>query len=161
LPVLTGGPRDAPARHRTLHAAIAWSFELLDPEEQALFRRLAPFRGFTLDAATAVCFTLEDGPGSVSVALPPVQLDPTAGLASPVDKSMLHVEEDAEGQPWFVMLETVREFALERLETSGESAAVWRRHALFYLRLVEQLEPHLQNMPQDVFVKRLQREQAN
>jgi non-specific serine/threonine protein kinase len=59
------------------------------------------------------------------------------------------------------MLETVREFALERLEASGESAAVWRRHALYYLRLVEQLEPRLQNIPEDVFVKRLQREQAN
>jgi predicted ATPase/transcriptional regulator with XRE-family HTH domain len=161
LPLLTGGPRDAPARHRTLHAAIAWSFELLDPEEQTLFRRLAPFRGFTLDAATAVCVAPEAGPGSASVALPPVHLQPLAGLASLVDKSLLHVEEDAEGQPWFAMLETVREFALERLETSGESAAVWRRHALYYLRLVEQLEPRLQDIPQDVFVKRLQREQAN
>jgi len=161
LPLLTGGPRDAPARHRTLHAAIAWSFDLLDPEEQMLFRRLAPFRGFTLEAATAVCVAADEGPGSASVALPPAHLEPEAGLASLVDKSLLHVEEDVEGQPWFSTLETVREFALKRLEASGESAAVWRRHALHYLRIVEQLEPRLQNIPQDVFVKRLQRDQAN
>jgi predicted ATPase/DNA-binding CsgD family transcriptional regulator len=161
LPVLTGGPRDAPARHQTLRDTIAWSYHLLDANEQTMFRRLAPFHGFSLEAATTVCVSPSDGPGRTTIALPPLRLDPREGLASLVDKSLLRVEEDAEGQPWFAMLETVREFALERLEASGESAAVWRRHALYCLRFVEQLEPGLQDLPQRVFADRVEREHAN
>jgi predicted ATPase len=88
-------------------------------------------------------------------------VDAQAGLGSLVDKSLLRVEEDVDGQPWYVMLETVREFALEQLAASSEAQAIWRRHALYYLRLVEQLEPGLQTLPQDVFVNRLEREHAN
>ncbi len=161
LPLLTGGPRDAPERQQSLRDTIAWSYNLLDAEEQTLFRRLAPFRGCSLEAATTVCVSPSDGPGTTTIALPPLHLDPRDGLASLVDKSLLRVEEDAEGQPWFVMLETVREFAVERLEATSEAAAVWRRHALYYLGFVEQREPKLQSLAQDVFVNRLEREHAN
>ena len=103
LPLLTGGARDLPARQQTLRAAIAWSYDLLAPEEQALFRRLAVFvGGCTVEAVAGVC-----GPDG--------ELAVLAGLTSLVDQSLLQVEESANGEPRFRMLETVREFALEQL----------------------------------------------
>ena len=104
LPVLTGGARDAPERHRTLRAAIDWSFGLLDLDEQTLFARLSVFAGgFTLEAAEAVC----DAP-----------LD---GLASLVEKSLLTQRQGTGGDPRFTLLETVREYAREQLEQRGEA----------------------------------------
>jgi len=108
LDLLNAGPRDAPARQQTLRAAIGWSHELLDPETQALFARLGVFvGGWSLDAAEAVC-----GPDALD------------GLAALVDHSLVH----RRGQR-FGMLETVREYALERLEERGETPAYRRRHA--------------------------------
>ena len=93
LPVLTAGARDAPARHQTLRAAIDWSFELLDDEEQALFATLSVFAGgFTLEAAETVC--------DASI----------EGLASLVEKSLLAQGESPEGEPRFSMLETLVEY---------------------------------------------------
>ncbi|CAA9568860.1 MAG: hypothetical protein AVDCRST_MAG49-3384 [uncultured Thermomicrobiales bacterium] len=124
LRVLAGGPRDAPARQRTLRSAIAWSHDLLPPEEQTLFRRLAVFAGgWTAGAAEAVCG--ED------------EFDTLDGLFGLVDHSLVRrVEPVGRGapvasdhEPRFRMLETVREFALERLEASGEAEAVRSRHA--------------------------------
>ncbi len=161
LPLLSGGPRDAPARQRTLRATITWSYELLDPDEQTLFRRLAPFRGCTVEAVASVCVKAPEGPRSKVLDLPSLALDTTAGLASLVDKSLLHVEEDAHGVAWYVMLETVREFALVQLEYSLEAAAVWRRHAWYYLRLAEQSDATQQGVREDVFVNRLEREHGN
>ena len=161
LPLLTGGPRDAPTRQQTLRATIGWSYELLSADEQALFRRLAPFRGCTLDSVNTVCVTPGEGPGATTLALPSLSLDARAGLESLVNKSLLRVEEDEHGQPWYVMLETVREFALEQLEASGEAGAVWRRHTWYYLRLAEQSAPGSQAMRQDHFVLRLEREHGN
>jgi non-specific serine/threonine protein kinase len=161
LGLLADGPRDAPARQQTLRATITWSYDLLTTEERALFRRLAPFRGCTLEGVSHVCVAASDGPRQTSVALTPLTLDARAGMASLVEKNLLRVEEDERGEPWYVMLETVREFALERLEASPEAPAVWRRHAWYYLRLVEQSDSAVRALRQDVFLNRLEREHAN
>ena len=120
LPVLTGGARDAPARHRTLRAAIDWSFGLLDGEEQALFARLSVFAGgFTLEAAEAVCDASIDG------------------LASLVDKSLVTQRDGHDAR--FALLETVREYARERLDERAEATRLDERHAEYFLELVEGL----------------------
>ena len=121
-----------------MRATIAWSYELLDPEERTLFRRLAPFRGCTLDAVARACVMASEGPRSASVDLPPLSMDARDALASLVDKSLLRVDTDEQGQAWYVTLETVREFALEHLEASPEADGAWRRHAWYYLQLAEQ-----------------------
>ena len=128
LDLLTGGPRDAPPRLRALRDTIAWSHDLLSPDEQMLFRRLAVFvGGFTLEAAAAVAGEGEAVPS-------PTILDLVASL---VDKSLLRLEARAGHEPRFGMLETVREFALGRLAASGEEAAVRQRHATFFMTFAE------------------------
>jgi predicted ATPase/DNA-binding CsgD family transcriptional regulator len=161
LTLLTRGPRDAPARQQTLRATLSWSYDLLDAEEQVLFRRLAPFRRCTLNAARAVCAAANQGSQSASVNLDPLVIDVQLGLSSLVNKSLLSVDEDPDGQPWYMMLETVREFALERLEGSPEAGAVWRRYAWYYLRLAEQAEPESRSIRQDALLNRLEREHGN
>jgi predicted ATPase len=127
LPVLAGGSRDAPERQRTLRATIEWSYELLTPEEQRVFAGLSVFLGgCTLQAAEAVCNA---------------ELD---ALASLVDKSLVRQNEDR-----FWMLETIREYAAERLDAAGESPAVRRRHAAHFLALAEDAEPHLRGDPRE------------
>ncbi len=140
LPLLTDGPRDAPARQQTLRNTIAWSYDLLDPAEQTLFRRLAVFRGCTLDAAEAVCKTPATSAGSPSIAAGPLAVDVLDGVASLVEKSLLRYETLPDGEPWYLMLETIREFALERLTESGEADVIQRRHILHYLELAESRE---------------------
>ena len=136
LPLLTEGPRDLPARQRTMRDAIAWSHDLLSLEEQALFRRLAVFAGgFTLEAAEAVT-----GEGSTTG---PAAGGVLAGVAALVDKSLLGRGEGPGGEPRFGMLETVREYGLEQLEASGEVAATRRAHAAFFLALAEEAAPAL------------------
>jgi non-specific serine/threonine protein kinase len=128
LPLLTGGPRDHPARLQTMRGAIAWSYDLLDPDEQALFRRLAVFGGgFTLEAAEAVA--------GVDAA------DVFADVASLVDKSLLRLAADDGSGPRYAMLETVREFGMEQLSDAGEEAEVRDRHAGYYVDLVDRLDP--------------------
>ena len=135
LPLLTGGPRDAPERLRTMGDAIAWSHDLLTAEEQALFRRLAIFvGGCTLEAAEAVAAGGNDplpgtGPGP--------RIDVLRGVASLVDKSLLRREVGAGGGPRFAMLETIREYGLERLAATREQEEVCRRHAGWYLAFAE------------------------
>jgi non-specific serine/threonine protein kinase len=127
LPLLTGGGSDHPERQQTMRAAIAWSHDLLTPDEQVLFRRLAVFvGGFTLEAAEAVV----SGSGE-SVT------DPFEGVASLLDKSLLRQELGPNGEPRFTMLETVREFALEQLAASGEDAVTRQRQASWCLALME------------------------
>ena len=114
LPLLTGGARDQPARLRTMRAGIAWSHDLLSAAEQRLFRRLAIFAGgCTLDAVDAV------------TALPSDALDAVSGL---VDKSLLTRVPSSADQPRFVMLETIREYAMEQLQQSGEEIETRRAH---------------------------------
>jgi non-specific serine/threonine protein kinase len=135
LALLTGGAQDLPARQQTMRAAIGWSHDLLVPEEQALFRRLAVFvGGFTLEAAEAVC----QGTGRSSDPCPLSSVSSVLdGIGSLVDKSLLHRTEVAADEPRYGMLETVREFGLEQLAASGEDAATRRAHAAWYMDLAE------------------------
>jgi predicted ATPase/class 3 adenylate cyclase len=127
LKLLTGGARDLDPRQRTLRGAIDWSYDLLPEREQRLFARLAVFAGGrTLEAIEAVC----DPDGN---------LDTFEGVASLVDKSLLRQEETKQGEPRLVMLETIHEYARERLEESGEADEIRGRHAQFFLALAEEL----------------------
>ena len=129
LQLLTGGARDLPQRQQTLRAAFDWSHDLLIPAEQKLFRRLSVFvGGCTLEGIEAVCDTKGD-----------LELDLLDGMASMVDKSLLQQLEQANGESRFAMLETIREYAREKLETSGEDAATKRAHAAYCLVLAEEL----------------------
>jgi predicted ATPase len=133
LPFLTGGPRDLPARQQTLRSTINWSYQLLDAAEQTLFRRLAVFvGGCSFEAAKAVCDVAED-PG----------IDMLDGLAALVDKSLLCQGEGPDGEPRFTMLETIREYAIDRLKHSGEDQAIRRRHAEYYLALAAETAHNL------------------
>jgi predicted ATPase/DNA-binding CsgD family transcriptional regulator len=128
LPVLTGGRRDAPHRQQTMRDTIAWSYDLLSSDEQALFRRLSIFvGGFTLDAAETIAGDLN--------------LDTVDGIASLVDKSLLRRVADETGQARYGMLETVREYALEQLERHGELDIIWLRHAEWVVELAGRLTP--------------------
>jgi predicted ATPase len=151
LPLLTGGARDLPARQQTLRATIAWSYDLLDSEEQRLFRRLAVFQGgATLDAISAVCNADAD-----------LALDLLDGLGSLVDKSLLRQDEKAEGEPRFGMLETVHEYAGEKLVESGEQAELERRHARYFLQLLERTQAELYGPQQAEWMARLESEHEN
>jgi predicted ATPase/DNA-binding CsgD family transcriptional regulator len=151
LGLLTGGARDLPERQQTLRRTLDWSHDLLASPEQRLFARLGVFAGgCSLEAATEVCAS----PG----ALPAEPLDL---LASLVDKSLLRQEEPAPGAVRFHMLETVQEYAAERLEQSGEGPAVRRAHAAHYRALAEQAEPELRGPQQDLWLLRLSAEDEN
>jgi predicted ATPase len=161
LPLLTGGARDLPARQQTLRDTIAWSYDLLQSSERTLFRRLAVFRGCTLEAAEAVCVGEPPRPGATSVALPPLDMELLDGLESLVEKSLLRRRETSDGQPWYVMLETVREFALERLVESDEAGTVYRRLVLHALRLAELAEREIYGPDQALWFARLEHEHQN
>jgi predicted ATPase/transcriptional regulator with XRE-family HTH domain/Tfp pilus assembly protein PilF len=123
LPLLTGGPRDAPARQQTLRATIDWSHDLLVPDEQTLFRRLAVFPvGGTPLSVEAVCGPLSAPYGVLNA------------LESLIDKCLVRLAASKHGEPRFAMLETIREYANERLQDSGEERDILRRHAEHYLR---------------------------
>lgn len=148
LGLLIGGSRDLPARQQTLWNTIGWSYDLLDAGAQTLFARLAVFvGGCTLEAAEAVTVA-----GGESV------LDELTAL---VDHNMLGCAETAEGERRFTMLETIREYALERLLAGGEAEAVRRRHATAYLALAEAAEPALTGAEQVVWLARLEAEHDN
>jgi hypothetical protein len=129
LKLLVGGAQDAPERQRTLRATIDWSYELLEQAERRLLVRLAVFAGgCTIEAAQSVC---DDD-----------DLDVVEGLASLTDKGLTRLEGSDE-EPRFTMLETVREYAVERLELSAEMSTLYRRHAEHFLALAEEAEPNL------------------
>jgi predicted ATPase/DNA-binding winged helix-turn-helix (wHTH) protein len=157
LELLRGGARDVPDRHQTLRQAIAWSYDLLEASEQALFRRLAVFaRGCTLEAAEAVCQAVHDA------AVDPWQsLEVLDGVASLLDKSLLRQQEQASSEPRFRMLETIREYGLECLTASGEESVVRRAHAAYYLALAEAAEPALTGPDQGTWLERLETEHDN
>ncbi|CAA9535836.1 MAG: hypothetical protein AVDCRST_MAG73-1387 [uncultured Thermomicrobiales bacterium] len=144
LRLLTGGARDLPERQRTMRDAITWSHELLSPDEQSLFRRLAVFAGgFTLEAAEAVAGNEARGTGDEgndsSTSFPtPATLDLIGSL---VDQSLLRREVGPGDDPRYHLLETVREYAFERLDASGEEAASRQRHADYYFAVVEDVTP--------------------
>jgi predicted ATPase len=145
LPLLTVGPRDLPQRQQTMRGAIDWSYGLLGPTEQGLFRRLAVFvGGCTPAAAQHVCAS-----------------DPLDTLGALIDNSLLHRGVGVDGEPRFSALETIREYALERLAESGEFESTQRRHAEHFLRLAEEAEPHLTGHGQVAWMNRLDAEHGN
>ena len=147
LPFLTGGHRDAPARQRTLEAAIAWSYDLLDDAEKRCLARLGVFRGgWTLEAAEAIC-----GAG----------IDVVDRLAALVDQSLIQSTHTADGDVRFHILETIREFALLRLSEEADAAAVQERHARYYLDLAVTAERQLQGSGQVAWMHRLHAESNN
>jgi predicted ATPase/class 3 adenylate cyclase len=151
LKLLRGGSRDLPERQRTLRGTIEWSFALLEAGEQLLFARLAVFSGGrTLEAIEAVCEAEGDLP-----------MDALEGVSSLLDKSLLRQEEGPEGEPRFVMLETIHEFARERLQASGEGEEVRRVHAEYFLGLAEGAEPELRGAEQLACLERLEAEHDN
>jgi predicted ATPase len=166
LLVLTGGARDLPARQQTLRSTIEWSHELLDEREQRIFRRLAVFEGGrTLEAIEAICGP-EIEPDAHSIAgltsLATLSVDVLDEVASLVDKSLLNREEQIEGgEPRFVMLETIHEYARERLVESGEAQEIGERHARFFLDLAEKAEPELNGDEQEFWLGRLEDEYDN
>jgi predicted ATPase/DNA-binding XRE family transcriptional regulator len=130
LQLLTGGPRTLPTRQQTLRATLDWSYDLLMPAEQILYRRLAVFEGgWTLEAAEQICATDTLCP-----------LDIVDGLASLTDKSLLRVGTTPDGAPSFSMLETIHEYALERLIAHNEAAALRERHACYFLQWLESMQ---------------------
>jgi tetratricopeptide (TPR) repeat protein len=133
LQVLTGGPRDVPARQQTLRNTIAWSYDLLSEAEQTLLARLSVFvDGCSLGAVTAICGPTPDG-------------DTLEALASLADKSLLHHDYRAgasDDDPRFVMLQTVHEFAREQLATLSEADDMSRRHARYFTALAEEAIHH-------------------
>jgi len=156
LALLTGGPRTLPERQQTLRNTLQWSYDLLDPQEQWLFRLFSVFiGGCTLEALEAVAATLTGTNASL--------LNLVTAL---LDKSLLMpVEQEGEGgeeEPRFAMLETVREYGLEALRECGESKASHQAHATYYLALAEEAEAHFKGGGQQVvWLKRLTQDQAN
>ncbi len=147
LELLTGGRRDAPQHQQTLRMTLDWSYDLLDPAAQRLFARLGVFAGgCTLPSAEAVC----DGDGSV-----------LEGLAALVDESLVVQRETLAGEPRFSMLEIVREYALERLSTSGEGEETRRRHLEHFVVFAEQAEPELIGANQIEWLDRVDHEHDN
>jgi predicted ATPase/class 3 adenylate cyclase/DNA-binding CsgD family transcriptional regulator len=152
LSILTSASQDVPARQQTLRHTIAWSYNLLDAREQRIFRRLSVFvGGCTLEAIEALCTSLDGESKAV--------LD---GVASLVDKSLLQQMEWQVGEePRFAMLETIREYALERLESQGETEAARRAHAAYFLALVEEAEQGMAGPQQSLLLERLEQEHDN
>ena len=128
---LGGTELERPTRQRTLRQTIAWSFDLLTPDQQRFFSQLGVFGGSCdLDALTAVTETTAD---------------PLDAIAELVDVSLVRVLDDRDGEPRIDLLQTVRAFARERLEASGQWESTARRHAQHYLALVEELAPRLRS----------------
>ena len=156
LRVLVGGPHDLPTRHQTLRATIAWSYDLLIAPEQALFRRLAVFAGGCTAAAAAAICPVEGDPADLLAGA-----DILEGLISLVEKSLLQVQEQADGGLRVSMLATIREYGQDQLTTSGEREVLCRRHAAYFLRLAEEAVPHLQRAEQVEWLERLDSELDN
>ncbi len=150
LPLLTDGAADLPTRQHTMRATIDWSHDLLSADEQRLFRWLAIFAGgCSLEATEAVGDSPRNGGATI-----------LAGLTSLVDKSLMRAEARADRER-FTMLETVREYGLERLEASGESEAAQRAHAAYFLTLAEGVEPRLTGSDQVATLIYLEEEHDN
>ena len=146
LPMLMGGARDVPARQQTLRNTIAWSYDLLAPAEQRLFRTLGVcVGGCTLEAAEALAAHLLPVPGDLLTA-----------LAALVDGSLLQQEIDRDGVGRVVMLEIIREYALELLTHTGELLDMRQRHAHTFLALAEMARPHLLDEQQEIWLERLE-----
>lgn len=150
LTILTGGGQDIPVRQKSLRDTISWSYNLLSTDEQTIFRRLAVFeRGCQLEAIEALCTTLD-----------PLQMSILDSVALLVDKSLL-LQQSEQHEPRLLMLETIREFALEKLAASNEGEQVQEAHAAYYLALAERAEPELYHHQQRLWLARLEQEHQN
>jgi predicted ATPase/class 3 adenylate cyclase len=151
LGVLAAGARDLPERQQTLRGAIAWSHDLLQAGERRLLARLSVFvAGCELDSAEAVCGPADELDG----------LDVLDGLMALADQSLVRAE-TVDGETRFRMLDTIREFAAERLTTSGEQETIERRHSAVFLALAEDLGPRLSGDDQRRWLGRLERDHDN
>lgn len=151
LPLLTGGKRDTPSRQRTMESAIRWSYDLLQPADQHLFRLLSVFSGgWTLEAVETVAERI--GAGDIDV------LD---GMSALIEHSLVRRNEDLHRRPRYSMLGTFREFARLRLRESGEEAAAVDAHLRWITSLVETAEPHLFGPAQDFWLDQLAMELDN
>jgi predicted ATPase/DNA-binding SARP family transcriptional activator len=150
LDLLTVGNRAAAPRHQTLRAAIEWSYDLLGDAERALFRRLAVFTGgWTLEASEAVCLGQGIAAGQV------LHL-----LALLVDKSLVKLRVQ-DGEARYRLLETIREYACEKLEAAGEVEEVSRRHCQYFAQFAERARPHLRRASQMEWLRRLDADYDN
>ena len=151
LELLTDGPRDQPERQQTMRATIAWSYDLLQPDERAVFQRMSVFAGgWTLEAAEALCAPA---------------LDALNGLSALIDHSLVgeRDEEDDpdEGETRYWQLETIQAFGADRLEASGDADAVRATHARYFLALAERTEREARGPEAQVWLRRLERELDN
>lgn len=148
LKFLKGGSRDLPARQQTLRGTIDWSYDLLPEEEKTLFGRLSVFSGGrTLEAIEEICD-------------PEGDMDALEGVESLLEKSLIR-QEEPDGEPRFAMLETVQEYASEKLEESGEAGEIKGAHAEFYLALAERANAELRGPDQLEWLQRLDAEHDN
>jgi predicted ATPase len=153
LELLRSNATDRPVRHRTMRQVIDWSYVLLGDAERALLNRLATFvGGISLEGAEAVA------PPPAAGLRRPVVLDLLESLCS---KSLLRVEESFNGEPRFAMLETVREFAMERLHAVGDADAAVRAHRTYFLSFAERAAAELRGPSQAEWLNRLERDYAN
>lgn len=150
LRVLTGGPRDLPPRQQAIRDTVAWSYDLLEPNEQALFRRLSVFfGGCTLKAAEFIAGNNDE------------PFDVLGGISALVDQSLVLLEENSGHEPQYTMLDVIREYGAEQLNVRGEMDVIGLRHADYYLHMAEEAELGLLGANQDVWHRRLDREVAN
>jgi predicted ATPase/DNA-binding CsgD family transcriptional regulator len=150
LRLLTGGARNLPARQQTLRNTLDWSYQLLSEAEQHFFCRLGVLTGnWTIEAASAVALRSAEEGGAFDL------------LASLVDKSLVRPLHELSDEPRFMLLETIREYALDNLEQRGELDETQRRHALFYIEFAEQAAPHFTGSDQRIWLQRVDRESAN
>lgn len=149
LKLLTAGPRDAPHRQQTLRNTIDWSYALLDMHEQHLFARLAVFTGgCTLEAAEAVCGK-------------DLGVDVLDGMASLVEQSLMGQEEKPEGTPRYQMLETIREYALERFEEREEGQELRRHHVAYFVTFAEAIETEIGGSHQSATLEQVETDHDN
>jgi non-specific serine/threonine protein kinase len=148
--VLSDGARDQPKRLQTMRNAILWSYDLLDPAEQALFQQLAVFaNGFTLEAAEIIVRDAR------------LRIDALDGVASLMNNSLVREIDFLDGERRFTMLETIRDFGLDQLRAGGDDTAAYRRHAEWCAALAEQAEPELWGPDAVRWLDRLEREHDN
>jgi predicted ATPase/DNA-binding CsgD family transcriptional regulator len=151
--LLVRGPRGAARRQQTLAASMDWSHDLLDETDRVVFRRLGTFKGgFTLDAARAVCS------GGLAESVAEAEVLPALGRL--VDKSLVVVDEH-DGEARYRLLETIRQYAVGRLDAAGERDAARDRHLDFFLALGEATEPELEGPDQDASLDRVEAEHDN
>jgi predicted ATPase/DNA-binding CsgD family transcriptional regulator len=137
LPLLTGGERDLPERQRTMGATIAWSYDLLNPDQQELFRHLSVFiGGFTLEAACAVMARSDAS-----------DIDVLNGVGSLVAMSLVRRDDEGQDEPRYLMLEMVREYGLNRLVECGSYDLVRTRHAIWCVEYAERGDPAIWGGP--------------